>query len=96
MVQIRDKILYVYCEKKILPKNFLNTRIVKHGRSRIEKINAVWIIQYHFKGRGAVKKYQYFRDSGAKTYPKKSCFLGNPYFQYYDSYELIDFEEGYL
>ena len=86
----------VYCQKYVTGEQIL-TKVRKHGRLKNVLLNKVLIVQTHFKGVSAVKKYFLWRDYRQKTYKYKKVFCANPYFQYYDSYELIDFsEDNYL
>lgn len=61
-------------------------------RKLVEKmIPKVTIVQWHFEGEYAVNDFFAFRFQRKKTYSKKTWFCGNPFIQYYDSYEILDF-----
>lgn len=58
---------------------------------KIEKGDDVYVMQYHFLSdlkMTAVGKYDRWR-MGYKAYNFRTCFKANPYFEMYDSYEVI-------
>ena len=70
------------------------TPVISNGRRDKVFIPVTYIIQYHFTGTNAVAKHEMFTN-GMKTYDYRTMYLANPYFQYYDSYELFG-ETDYL
>ena len=79
------------------PESIPNLRTMKtkirteHGY--IEKeIPQVYIMKHHFLGEYSVDKFEAFLDNG-RCYDYRTLFLANPYFKYYNSYELISFGE---
>jgi len=86
----------VYCDK-FISNTRLKTKVQQDGKTCFKELNKVWVFCYHFLGSGCLNRYNAFRIGGAKTYDYVSYFLGNPYFQFYDSYEMIDFgDETFL
>lgn len=67
------------------------TKVWDKGKLVTKMLPKVTIVQYKFSGEYAVNDYFEFRFQKKKTYSSKSFFVGNPYMQYYDSYEILDF-----
>lgn len=86
----------VHCQKRV-DGHVADTIAYERGRKVTKKIPLTWVMQTYFTGLGCVRRYQDFRDLGHRTWSRRTVFLANHYFQYYDSYELIDFgETAYL
>jgi len=84
-----------YREKYPLRK--MRTLVTINGKKVYKMLPVTWVRQFHFRGDRALTKYDRWAYGGEKTYDKSSFFLGNPYFKYYDSYELIKFgDDVYL
>lgn len=71
---------------------------IRQGKRLLKKIiPRSYIIKYHFVGPGCQQRYTAFRDFAKKSYNYRTMFEANPYFKYYDSYELLELgEEEYL
>jgi len=87
----------IYCIKLEVPAR-LRTRIYHNKKYSYKNLPAVYVLQYIFKGENCLDKYMFFRQNPKmskklKLY-SKNYFLGNPYFEYYDSYELVQFGES--
>lgn len=95
-VSLRDLVgCVIYCQKYIDKSTLIDTYIYKNNKKYLKQLPKVYIIQYIFKGTYSVDNYQSFL-MGGKTYDYRTRFVGNPYFQYYDSYDLIDTTGEYL
>ena len=100
-VAFRDLVdTVVYCRKIELPYS-MKTLVRSNGRLVEKDIPLTLIVQYTFTGEMAVENYYVFRDNPGMARKcrlyKKSWFVANTYFQYYDSYEIIDFgDDSYL
>lgn len=87
-VAFRDLLhMIVACQKFETTKKF-KTRVVENGRYTFKMLPLVFILQYHFKGEACKEKYLLWMN-GSKTFDYKTVFIANPYFQYYDSYEIF-------
>lgn len=83
--------------QKLTLKEMQETRVIKNGRAEIKMLPVVVIIQYHFMGDRCLDAYTAWKELGQKSFKYRSSFVANPFFQLYDSYELIDFgQEAYL
>ncbi len=83
----------VYCEK-IEHKTTIATITRDGGRKQIRQLPKTFIIQYYFIGEQAVARYRQFTMTRDKSlYDKRTFFIGNPYFQFYDSFSLVRFGE---
>lgn len=82
----------IECQKIILYNLApIPTIVLEDGILKTKMLHPVMIILYIFQGTYCLDKYLSWRDYGDKTYDIKSGFIANPFFQYYDSYALIDF-----
>lgn len=96
-IAFRDLIdTIIYCRKVEL-KTKVETKTARGKK----KLNLTYIIQYVFKGEDCMDKYLMFRNNPrmarkGKVYTRY-FFLANPFYKYYDSYQLINFgEDSYL
>jgi hypothetical protein len=93
-VALRDLAYHViHCQKLTFPRSVPTVVYVK-GKRMVRDIPKMAIINTHFNGPNAVRRYYLWRETGKKSYDYRSRFIGNNYCQYYDSYELVDFGEG--
>lgn len=83
----------IYCEKYEKPIK-IKTLCYQNGKLISKLVPLTYIINYYFTGHGAESRYWQFREFGAKTWNRRSWFLGNEYMQFYDSYQIVDFGEG--
>ena len=94
-VAFRDLLHYIiYCEK-LVTNDVMATKTSFDGKESIAELPVTWIIQYYFSGENCVNKFDAFRYDGAKTYDYRTGFIANPYYKYYDSYEMFG-ETAYL
>ena len=96
-LSFRDLLDTIIYNVKVQGKKRIRTEVVENGKHRYKNIPVTFIIQYIFTGENCVFKYNFFRDNprmarNMKMY-RKSVFLANPYFKYYDSYEIVRFGE---
>jgi hypothetical protein len=82
----------IYCEKVELT-NKIPTRCLQNGRMVVKKLPITYIFNYYFRGTNCVSRYWDFREQRLKTYDYRTYFLANGFFKYYDSYQIVDFEE---
>lgn len=84
----------IYCQK-YQTKQLMRTAVYDNQGKLIYKMLPVtWVIQYHFLGENCNERYEQFR-AGYKTYKYRTGFIANPYFQFYDSYQIFG-ETAYL
>ena len=93
-IAVRDLAYHVIHCKKMTDERRIPTTIYRKGRKVTVDLPAVWVINTHFVGDGAVARYSRWRLQNVKTYNYRTYFKGNRFMQYYDSYELVDFGEG--
>ena len=81
----------IYCSK-INKKQLQETQIYdsRSKKYKIKMLPKTYIKLYYFNGTYCVDKFEAFL-CGEKTYDRQMIYLANPYFQYYDSYEILDF-----
>jgi len=72
---------------------YMNTRIKTYNGYKHKLLPQVFIMKHHFLGEYSVDKFEAFLDNG-RTFDYRTMFLANPYFQFYNSYELINFGES--
>ena len=96
-VSLRDLVgSVIYCQK-VQDHNTLIPTYVYIGKTRTLKyLPKTYIIQFMFKGTYAVDNYQNYVMNGSKTYNYRTRFVANKYYEYFDSYELIDFGGEFL
>lgn len=93
-VAFRDLMhLLIYCQK-VQCKPFVDTYVIEDGKKVIKKLPITWVLNYYFSGEDLEYDYSSFL-AGNKSYKYRSGFIANPYFQYYDSYQLFG-ETAYL
>ena len=83
----------ILCQKYETTK-FIKTKVLSNGRIQTIKLPVIYIIQYHFIGQNCIQKLELF-NLGNKTYDYRTMYFANPFFRYYDSYELFG-ETDYL
>lgn len=94
-VAFRDLLHYIiYCEKLVTNK-LMSTKVLTDEVFKKVDLPVTWIIQYYFSGENCVQKFDSFRYDGLKTYDFRTGFVANPYYQYYNSYEMFG-ETAYL
>ncbi len=84
----------IHCEKFQTVDN-IRTVVFENGKRIIKSLPVTWILQYYFTGNQCIEDYSYFLYRGLKKYKHATGYIANPYFQYYDSYELFG-ETAYL
>jgi len=86
----------IYCRKYIDNNNLMKTMVYENGKRRIKMMPIIWIFQYYFIGDDCVDRADNYIFTGMKgLYNYRTGFIANPYFQFYDSYEIFG-ETGYL
>ena len=83
----------IYKEKyqDFYPLRQIPTEVMINGKLEKRLCDVTWIKQTIFRGDKALMMFDRWAYGNEKTYDKRTCFLGNPYFKYYNSYELITF-----
>ena len=94
----RDLLYYIiYCQKVEMPDHLIETEVMVKGKLVKKMLPSVFIFNIHFTGVNCVEKYMYWEYRHLKTYDFKTYFLANPYYKFYNSYEIIKFgDEVYL
>jgi len=84
----------IKCEKQEFKDVLIPTEVCENGKIIKKRLPLVVIWKKYFRDADALSLYEMY---GNKTYYKQTRFIGNPYYKYYDSYELIDFgSDGYI
>jgi hypothetical protein len=83
----------IYCKKQQKPEMIM-TKCLQNGRIINKLCPLTHIITYYFRGEDCVPKYLYFKEAGQRTYDAHKFYFANPYFKYYDSYQIVDFGES--
>ncbi len=82
----------IYCRKLITTKDIMTT--VKEKNKLIEKsLPETYIIKHVFRGEYCVEKFQNFMYRISRGYDFRTVFLANPFYKYYNSYELVKMGE---
>lgn len=93
----RDLCHHIIACHKIKTGRVLPTKVRHRGKVILKNVDEVIIINRHFVGEYCVDAYLAWLETRQKSYKYSTWFVANPYFKYYDSYELIDFgNEAYL
>ena len=81
----------IYCTK-VETRQFQDTQIYdsRSKKIKVKRIKKVYIKLYYFNGTYCVDKFEAFL-CGERTYNRNMLYLANPYFKYYDSYEILSF-----
>lgn len=94
-VSARDlchEIIYMY--KYEIPLNAW-THVLDRKNHKIKKsLPVIKIVKHVFSGDYCIQNFMAFIMTGNKTYNYRSCFIANPYYQFYNSYELLNFGNG--
>jgi len=95
----------IYCEKKVDESRVILTRVreniydeetdTTHEIIVNKYLPVVWVINHYFVRGDIESKFNYFEIRGRKNYDMRTGFIANPYFQYYNSYEMFG-ETAYL
>lgn len=89
--------IIIYCQKYIPDDNdLIKTKIYdsRLNRYKYKMLPKTYVIRYFFIGEFALERYHSFIAMGGKTYDLRLMFLANEYFQYYDSYQIVEFESS--
>jgi len=78
----------IFCLKKEFKP--INTEIEPNKFKLCPK---TYIFLFHFEGMRMSQDFELFL-MGSKTYSKITYFLANPFFKYYNSFQLLNFGEG--
>lgn len=93
-IYIRELISEItYCEK-IQTDDLIKTRIYHKGKPKDVLMNKTFIKYMVFSGEDCIEKFDDFKYDGLRSWSRRYILLGNPIFQYFDSYELVRFGEG--
>lgn len=79
--------LCIYCMKRELPIK-IETMVKEHGRKKLKLLPVVMIYRFYFD---SPESLLHFQETGARTYFRMTRFIANDYYQFFNSYELIDF-----
>jgi len=91
---IRDLCHEITYMKKVQLNKTVKTPVLEHGRRKNKILPVVLIFKHHFKGEFCLDAFELFMRTRQKSYRYKSYFVANKYYQFYESYELIDFGNG--
>lgn len=80
--------LAIKCEKQEYKKIEIPTEIYEDGQIKIKAMPMVIIYKHFFRDCDALNAYEQY---GINTKLMTTRFVGNWYYKYFDSYELIDF-----
>jgi len=94
-VAFRDLIHIIIACYKQETKQVLRTVVNNKRKKEVKLLPVTWVYHYYFTGDNCVEKYQAFKYNREKTYDGRTGFIANPYFQFYDSYEVFG-ETAYL
>lgn len=86
-----------YCFKYETDKLIPTWVLDENGKRVKQMLPETYILTYRFSGENCLDKYYAFKQNLQKTYDKngRSYFLANPYFQFYNSYQVFG-ETAYL
>lgn len=93
---LANEIIYV---EKQTQAEFIDTNTYDSRNKRYTRklINKIIIIKHFFLGTYCLEKFYGYLNGDDKSEDYSTYFVGNPYFQFYDSYALTTFgEEAYL
>lgn len=82
----------VYCEKMEM-NDEIPTIVYQHNKKKTKSLKRVYVVNALFSGHNCIDKFQQYVLNGLKTYDRRSYFLANPYYQYFDTHGLIEFGE---
>lgn len=86
--------LSIKCDKQLLKNVLIPTEITQKGKTIIKKLPMTIIYKSYFKDADTLDAYEKF---GVGKKIMTTRFIGNWYYKYFDSYELIDFgSEDYV
>lgn len=87
----------IICKKVELTQNVMTT-IYKNGKKMVVALPVTLIFLTYFTGDNCKDNYMIWKATKNKRFvSKQSYFYANPYFKFYDSYELLSFgEDEYL
>jgi len=80
-------------KKKGYPARMVNTKVLEKGKIKLKLLPLTYVIQYHFVGTRCIEKFHSWEFANQKTYSSRDCFIGNNYFQFYDSFKKIRYGE---
>lgn len=94
-IDFRDLMhVLIYCQK-YETKQMLDTVVLEDGRLFVKKVPATWILCSYFTGEHIEYEYHNYLEGRKPRKMLRTSFLANPYFRYYDSYQLFG-ESAYL
>jgi hypothetical protein len=70
-----------------------DTVVREGGRTKHKFLQKHLIMQYVFNGLGCVQQYKTFRLSGTRSYSYRKAFVANPYYRFYDTLLLVEFDD---
>lgn len=85
----------ILCEKFVDSRAMIKTKVLENGKLVVKKLPIVWILRYYFMGNDCISMAEAYERYGDRTYTYRTGFIANPYFQHYDSYEIMG-ETAYL
>jgi len=90
---LRDLMYQITLCQKWQGRTLIPTDIIKNGKLFNVMLPKTYVIKTVFKGEDCVQKYEGYL-MGDKSYDGRFHFLANPYFRFYNSYQLIRFGES--
>ena len=96
-VSLRDLLHEITLVRKCQLNKTMSTLVWEKGKIVEKDLPITWIEKKYFDGDFAVENYHDFIFDNKKSWSKRSRFIGNPYFVFYDSFDLIKFgDDVYL
>ena len=83
------------CTKYVDTSTIVDTVVVNNGVKSIIKLPRIFILQHYFQGYDCVERAEAWSFTGEKLFNFRTHFYANPYFQFYDTYEIFG-ETGWL
>ena len=88
--ELAGEIIYL---RGIVGKRLVPTAIVQGGRLKTKMLPETYIIKHYFRGEECLDKFEMFK-AGHETDDSMSYFLANPYYRFYDTYDIVEFGES--
>ena len=96
-VSLRDLLHEIILVRKWQGQELIPTKIWENDEVIEKDLPVTWIEKKYFSGDFAVENYHDFVFDNKKSWTRRSRFIGNPYFVFYDSFGLIKFgDDVYL
>ena len=81
----------IYCQKVTRPERI--ETVVRHKGKFIKRsLFKTYVMMSYFRGEHCMEKFNMYL-IGHKSYDYRAWYFANPYFKYFDSYEMIQMQE---